>query len=176
MTEIIQTPLINSNMPLIDTSSSISNTILPKNIITSNSSSFINKIKPYLFNYKTAIAIIIGILFYYMKKKYYTNKNITKNTSKNEDIELYDYIVIDKNNKLFKVSKDFFVRLNNSCNYESVSSSQLNNIINLNENKHIENKNKYNKNNENTENTEKYKDNVKNDDTSDIISDNIIYE
>ena len=163
--------------------------IIPDKIISTNSSNFniIKKITPYLFNIKTIICIVIIGIVLFFKNKY---KNVTNIIKKSEDSDLYDYIIMDKNNKVWKVSKDFFNKLSNQDNYKLVPPVLLNNInnniddtiYNMNNMNTIKNmksmnnmniikKNKKNKKNSNYENYE----NVENldENTSDIISDNI---
>ena len=161
----------------------VNSEILSDKIITPTSSSFniIKKITPYLFNIKTIICVIIICLILYFKNKY---SNITNLMKKPEASDLYDYIIMDKNNKIWKVSKDFFNKLNNVDNYKLVPPVLLNNInnnnddtiYNMNNMKNMNNmnnikKNKKNKKNNNYENYENVE--ILDDNTSDIISDNI---
>ena len=120
---------------------------------------FINKITPYLFNTKVIISIIIIAILFYLKFKYY-NKN-TNSTKKEASNELYDYVIMDKNNKVWKVSQDFFEKMNNASNYNNLPTTLLNNIKSINL-KHVD------------FNQDKEEFHQKNDaDTSDIISDTI---
>ena len=158
--------------------------IIPDKIISTNSSNFniIKKITPYLFNIKTIICIVIIGIVLFFKNKY---KNVTNIIKKSEDSDLYDYIIMDKNNKVWKVSKDFFNKLNNVNNYKTVPSLLLNNINNIDDMPHINNKknkkikriNPYEIDNEirnnNNDNDDENHDSHRDENTSDIISDNI---
>ena len=131
----------------------IKNPVNIDNIITNKT--FISKITPYLFNIKIIISIIIIAILGYIKFKYY-NKNTANTIKKETSAELYDYVIMDKNNKVWKVTQDFFERLNNGNNYNNLPTTLLNNIKNDNfkqDNEEFQQKNDAN--------------------TSDIISDTI---